>query len=141
MAAGRQAGRQGRPAACGKIKPFGQTCMQPTRKYVRRRCSRRVAAPTEPTLCLVGLLPCAWLCSHYVLGSASTLCWVVLPLCAGLCYSWQSKVLAQTNPEGGNPIQKQLRNFVSMRSYCPERHQLFGSHLEEGVCGALFSTK
>ena len=51
------AARQGRPAACGKIKPFGQTCMQPTRKYVRRRCSRRVAAPTEPTLCLVGLLP------------------------------------------------------------------------------------
>ena len=96
------AARQGRPAACGKIKPFGQTCMQPTRKYVRRRCSRRVAAPTEPTLCLLGLLPCAGLCSHYVLGCAScapTMCLVVL------LRAKQGTSTDQPAYEGGNPTQ------------------------------------
>ena len=55
------------------------------------------------------------------------MCWVAL------LRAKQGTSTDQPAYEGGNPIQKQLRNFVSLRSYCPERHQLFGSHLEEGV--------
>ena len=81
----------GRPAACGKIKPFGQTCMQPTRKYVRAAAlgAQRPLLPPTALLLLLQQLLLQHCFSCYSNFCYSNFCYSIAPPARALLFLLQ----------------------------------------------------